>query len=559
MANAMETSTGEGVESVLTKCLYNTFKEKVANDIYSKLEEEGIDDLQTLVLSSEKDLDDLCNDMKLRTGKKMKFKAMIRKKQYQQHQQHQKQQNSQKIVISMKEQSQMNKVQQTLEQCRNMENVLESYSNQVEKHCTETKSQIEELFETAVVEILKRKQTALKTQVEEWKSKTLEQTNEEVSKIATYSADLKQSAMEINKILHDDTSAANNEREFKIVKMAQNICDNHQYYQTFHRLKLLEEYVESNTKLIQMQVNEERLNDLIVFEETPVNICDFKLPSVILTGVEAIRQDFVECKYNVNINWHMDQKIVSNKQDAQDIQLVAEYRSVEDETDNEDEKKQEDAQKSCWKSMALRNMNTLSDDRFSAELPDYFVFDTTYNVRIAAKIKNVLLFNIQSNIKTIAMTQQPIPLQIHSATAPASDYEDYAAQNILNSKSNAYYITESQPAFVIFDSKDINIHYIPTKVTLSAGGTTSALQDFNVWIGNAKQDKWIKCNKSPLTLPDRSCDQSFEFDYVGTQNIDTLNQIQSHQYTQYKLEMLNNREGGSTSIFLHGFKLFGIK
>eukprot|EP01083_Nonionella_stella_P139188 424084_1 len=228
MANAMETSTGEGVESVLKKCLYNTFKEKVANDVYSKLEEEGLADLQTLILSFE-DLDDLCNEvLKLKTTRKIKFKAMIRKKQYQQHQQQQKQQNSQKIVISMKEQSQMDKVQQTLDQCRNMENVLESYSNQVEKHCVETKSQIDELFETVVIEILKRKQNLLKTQVEEWQSKTLEQTNEEVSKIATYSADLKQSAMEINKILHDDTSAANNEREFKIVKMAQNICDNHQ-------------------------------------------------------------------------------------------------------------------------------------------------------------------------------------------------------------------------------------------------------------------------------------------------------------------------------------------
>eukprot|EP01083_Nonionella_stella_P183072 660591_1 len=217
MANAMETSTGEGVESVLKKCLYNTFKEKVANDIYSKLEEEGIDDLQTLVLSSEKDLDDLCNDMKLRTGKKMKFKAMIRKKQYQQHQQQQKQQ-SQKIVISMKEQSQMNKVQQTLEQCRNIEKVLESYSNQVEKHCVETKSQIDELFETVVIEILKRKQNLLKTQVEEWKSKTLEQTNVEISRMVAYSADLKTSAIKINKTLYDESN--NNERELKIVKMA---------------------------------------------------------------------------------------------------------------------------------------------------------------------------------------------------------------------------------------------------------------------------------------------------------------------------------------------------
>eukprot|EP01083_Nonionella_stella_P150780 480853_1 len=131
--------------------------------------------------------------------------------------------------------------------------------------------------------------------------------------------------------------------------MEKNICENHKYYQTFHRLKLLEEYVESNTKLIQMQVNEERLNDLIVFEETPVNICDFKLPSVILRGVEVIRKDFVECKYNVKINWQMDKNIVSNKHRDDDIQFLAEYKSTEDETDNEDEKKQEDAQQSCWK------------------------------------------------------------------------------------------------------------------------------------------------------------------------------------------------------------------
>eukprot|EP01083_Nonionella_stella_P292068 993560_1 len=91
--------------------------------------------------------------------------------------------------------------------------------------------------------------------------------------------------------------------------MAQNICDNHQYYQTFHRLKLLEEYVKSNTQLIQMQVNEAMLNKLIVFEETPVKTCDFKsLPSIVFTGVDAIKHDFAECKYNVKINWQMDNK-----------------------------------------------------------------------------------------------------------------------------------------------------------------------------------------------------------------------------------------------------------
>eukprot|EP01083_Nonionella_stella_P213711 770559_1 len=548
-AVSLETADGEGTEdSMLKKCLYNTFNEQVASDIYSKLEEEGLADLQTLILSFE-DLDDLCNEvLKLKTTRKIKFKAMIRKKQYQQHQQQQKQQNSQKIVISMKEQSQMNKVQQTLEQCRNIEKVLESYSNQVEKHCVETKSQIDELFETVVIEILKRKQNLLKTQVEEWKSKTLEQTNVEISRMVAYSADLKTSAIKINKTLYDESN--NNERELKIVKMAQNICDNHQCYQTFHRLKLLEEYVESNTKLIQMQVNEERLNDLIVFEETAVNTCDFKhLPSIILTGVEAIRQDFAECKYNAKMNWQMQKNIDSNKYRDADIQFLAEYRRTEDVTGHEDETKKQDVNTSSWKSFPLQCVNVLSENRFSAELEVYFVFDTTYDIRITTKIKNVLLFIIQSNIKTIAMEQQPIPLTIHSATPNFSD--DTSPQNLLI-EDRSFYIANSNPAFVIFDTKEINVHYIPTKVSLRGCGV-GHVKDFNVWIGNAQQDKWLKCNETQLTMQEDEECQTFALDCIHSQNTDTLKEI---KYTQYKLEMLNNYGGGS--IFLSQFKLLHI-
>eukprot|EP01083_Nonionella_stella_P292067 993557_1 len=331
--------------------------------------------------------------------------------------------------------------------------------------------------------------------------------------------------------------------------MAQNICDNHQYYQTFHRLKLLEEYVKSNTQLIQMQVNEAMLNNLIVFEEMSVNTCDFNLPSVILSGVEAIRHDFAECKYNVKINWQMDKNIVSNKHRDDDIQFLAEYKSTEDETDNEDEKKQEDAQQSCWKWIPLQHVNSLSDHQFNAELEDYFVFDTTYNVRITAKIKNVLLFNIQSDIKTIKMEQQPIVLEIHSA---APHWDNNAPQNLLVEKSGSYYVANAQPACVIFDRKEIDVLHIPTKVTLRGTGA-GGMKHFNIWIGNVEQDKWVKCNETQLTLQAHSDDyQSFQLNYI-----DTIEQIKSNQYTQYKLEMLNNQDGAG-SIWLSEFKLFGF-
>eukprot|EP01083_Nonionella_stella_P151386 483583_1 len=349
-----------------------------------------------------------------------------------------------------------------------------------------------------------------------------------------YSADLKKSAMKINKILHNYDRSTNNERELKIVKMAQNICDNHQYYQTFHRLKLLEEYVESNTKLIQMQVNEERLKELIVFEETALNSCDFKhLPSIILTDIEAIRHDFAECKYNVKINWQTDKNLISNNRHDEDIQFVVEYSSAEAETDIEDEKKQEDVNPPCWKKIPLLNMETLCDNQFSAELKDYFVFGTQYNVRITTKIKNVLLFNVQSNIKTIELEQQSIPLKVHSWNSTAQIDDKYPPQNLLDSKP-FYIADQGTDAWVIFDTEEVNALYIPTKVTVR-GANTGSMKDFNLWVGNAQQDKWLKCHETQLTMQDHKEYQSFELNYI-----DTNHTVKSNHYKQYKLEMLNN-------------------
>eukprot|EP01083_Nonionella_stella_P072639 195906_1 len=334
--------------------------------------------------------------------------------------------------------------------------------------------------------------------------------------------------------------------------MAQNICDNHQYYQTFHCLKLLEEYVERNKKQIQMQVHEKSLKELVVFEETTVNSCDFKfLPSITMTGVEAIRHDFAECKYNAKVNWQTDKKIMSNKHDEQDVQYLVEYRSAEDETDNEDEKKHEDTT-FCWKSIPLRHMKTFSGNRFSADVEDYFVFDTTYTVRITAKIKSVLLFNIQSNPKTIIMEQKPIPLSIHSWNSAAQGSDDFPPQNLLNGHS--FYIADGEKdAWVIFDTNETDVHYIPTKVTVK-GVDAGSMRDFNVCIGNAKQDKWVKCNETQLTMLNHDDYQSFELNYIRSQNSDTLKEIKSNHYTQYKLKMLNNYGGGA--IFLSDFKLF---
>eukprot|EP01083_Nonionella_stella_P183073 660592_1 len=212
-------------------------------------------------------------------------------------------------------------------------------------------------------------------------------------------------------------------------------------------------------------------------------------------------------------------------------------------------RKKEDLNTSSWKSFPLQCVNVLSENRFSAELEVYFVFDTTYDIRITTKIKNVLLFIIQSNIKTIAMEQQPIPLTIHSATPNFSD--DTSSQNLLI-EDRSFYIANSNPAFVIFDTKEINVHYIPTKVSLRGCGV-GHVKDFNVWIGNAQQDKWLKCNETQLTMQENEEYQTFALDCIHSQNTDTLKEI---KYTQYKLEMLNNYGGGS--IFLSRFKLLHI-
>eukprot|EP01083_Nonionella_stella_P295746 1005039_1 len=107
MAAPMDTAVGgeEGSNPPklnLKQIIQKEFKDdKVSNDIYSQLVEMEIVDIQTLVLTDDDDLNDLCKDMNLKGAKKIKFKALIRK-QKQLYQSKQPQQPQHIVTISKK-------------------------------------------------------------------------------------------------------------------------------------------------------------------------------------------------------------------------------------------------------------------------------------------------------------------------------------------------------------------------------------------------------------------------------------------------------------------------
>ena len=145
---------GEGSvdsQSSLLGCLQNEFSDQVAREIYTKLTDEDIDDLQTLILTDDKDLDDLCKEMKLKGGKKIKFKAMIRKQKAIYAQQQPQKRNV--ITISTTEQTQFAKIEQVLKQTDDMQHLYESYVNQVEQHCVNMKNQMHNKVESIITAI----------------------------------------------------------------------------------------------------------------------------------------------------------------------------------------------------------------------------------------------------------------------------------------------------------------------------------------------------------------------------------------------------------------------
>eukprot|EP01084_Bolivina_argentea_P110325 197035_1 len=240
-----ESPTNSSKSQSLKQLLESTFKdEKTVNYIEMELVEMELD-ISELILTETNDLNELCQDMKLKGATKIKFKALIQK---------QKQlkllntiRPKQIITISSNEQKEINKIEISLKQNNDLHHLLETHFNDIEQHSITTTSLINQTFNN-IFKQLKKRQKSLNNTISQWKLDKLEEINKEISEISENSQSLKQLQEEINNLLTKDKCVIN-ERENKIKQITQNFFENNKYYKIFDDIKLLQIYLDNNTKI----------------------------------------------------------------------------------------------------------------------------------------------------------------------------------------------------------------------------------------------------------------------------------------------------------------------
>eukprot|EP01084_Bolivina_argentea_P086121 155674_1 len=150
-------------------------------DIYSKLQNSGVVNIDMLVFIDNDDLKQLCQELGLSFGEKMKFKTEIRKlkEQY-----GQKRKNT-VIMNSCGEQSEIEPIDLALKQFNESQHIFEGYSNEIDDIIANTKTQINTEIDTVIKSLESTKQY-LHQKLDEWKLRKLENVNKICANIIEY-------------------------------------------------------------------------------------------------------------------------------------------------------------------------------------------------------------------------------------------------------------------------------------------------------------------------------------------------------------------------------------
>ena len=166
MSSVVDTIGEEGANNTvlqLKECIYNEFKDsQVASDIYAKLCDSDMADLETLIEIDEEDMNKVCEMMELDGFNKIKFKAFIRK---------QKKLHQLKlpiteniITISTIEQNEINKIEDYIQKTNGLRQLFESYANDLDQNSIDLKSKIADKF-TTIIQKLQQRNEAINDQV----------------------------------------------------------------------------------------------------------------------------------------------------------------------------------------------------------------------------------------------------------------------------------------------------------------------------------------------------------------------------------------------------------
>eukprot|EP00484_Ammonia_sp_Unknown_P013072 CAMPEP_0197078960 /NCGR_PEP_ID=MMETSP1384-20130603/213384_1 /TAXON_ID=29189 /ORGANISM="Ammonia sp." /LENGTH=484 /DNA_ID=CAMNT_0042517829 /DNA_START=5 /DNA_END=1456 /DNA_ORIENTATION=- len=411
MASPVETGGGEEGTDPLRQCLRDTFNDdEMVNSIYFKLQEQGLSDLETLILGVGEDdslLQELYAELQLKAGTKIKFNAMIKRQtallQSKQSQQQTEQVNM--IAISVPEQQQLRRLQDTLQRTNEVQKLLQSYTNRVEQDADDTKTKIDEKI-NEIVEALHQRQAALKSLVDEWKANKLESTNAEIANMQKYAQDIKQCINNINSAIHNDQTISKS-RETKVKHTAQKLYDNNADFEVLDDVQALQKYIMAKTKSIGIRWTSPISVDAVsafgtIDTEELVN--EYQVPSITLSDIIETEGSDQGCHLQIAFT-------VKNFSSSQKALFTVIYAEADDDAKDESVSWTPDE----------AEVEAVTDERYTVNTKDGFEYNKEYVFKVSMLVSMPLEMVLESNM--MKYTVQPsskrrrrpsVPIQQHA-------------------------------------------------------------------------------------------------------------------------------------------------
>eukprot|EP01083_Nonionella_stella_P234304 824868_1 len=446
----------------------------------------GITDIDSLIFIFESDLNELCQELGLKFGDKIKFKSAVSKLQHTF-------KPKQFVTISSKEQPHIDKINIAIKQANDLQTALQKHLNRIDDHIASAESQVNAQID-GVIESLQRRKKTLQQNLNEWKLGQLDTINKEMAKIWEYHNALKSAKRGIDDLLTKPDAS----RHKKIKEIVDDLLSDNEKYKGYQDNKSLEQYLINHTKMIGVTFQE--MKPLESYGELDSNIKNdaFRIPSIVLES--AIKTAENENGFQTKLKW----EFMSNKE-HKSTRFVVKHA-----VDNNDQKEDqsEDDLKIDWIVLDEPQIEQEEKNKYSLNVANYFKFDTKYLFQIEKivnePIEMLILSNITSTIvegKWLDMSkEEQIPLKIGSHSG---HHGSYVPEIILRSDDEYYLSPDGQITnqWIILNV-DNDATYYPTKLQVRARGTNQgssgdgyALKRFALKIGNTDRNEWIQLNE----------------------------------------------------------------
>eukprot|EP01084_Bolivina_argentea_P055915 102407_1 len=424
-------------------------------------------------------------------------------------------------------------MESALKQSQNIHQLLTKHQNEIKEHSIATKAKINVKF-NGIIQSLQKRQKILMNQVDGWETEKLNNIGSEISQVTQYNSDVRATITALDDLL-TASKCVIEQRERKIIQVAQTFCNKNSLYQALSTTKSLTEYLDKVTKLSQvifLQRNNIDKIDQFGSMVTAVSNAKYQIPTLLLTDV--IKSEETNKGIKVSLQWDM----ISSVHQSDDVKendptsgFVIKYMQSDekvDELNGEWLEIDHDNVKTQFLSRKKEYYFYICDvnHTFECDIWSHFKVERLQQTPVDCVIvSNVKPFECPSKSKLVNVClskQKEIKLQVHSCQGYYG--EEWKAENVLK-PGNSYYCSKwgvTTNDWIIFEYIEEDIYYCPVSLKLKAWDGNASVQQFNVCIGSVVEDKWMRCNEETF-VSDRSQKkewQVFDLDFVRHNNKD---------------------------------------